>query len=133
MSARCKDYDAVVKTINNYIKGTYEGDVPLFKTAFHEKAMISGFIHMPDSPPEGVFFFENISALYGYMESTESPKASGASYEARIGSVEVFGDMAHVVVYEDGLADYNFVNQLHLHLIGDEWLITNKAFNGVHA
>jgi hypothetical protein len=130
MAQRAPDYDAVMHTVQTYIDGTYEGDVSRLKEAFHEKATISGYIQVPNAPPEGVFMFAPIDALYGHIESHPSPKASGDAYAARVGEVVLRGSLARVVVYEDGLGGEDFVNELHLHRVGGKWEITAKAFVG---
>ena len=38
------------------------------------------------------------------------PKAQNAPYVARVGAIEVNGDLAHAVVYEDGLMGHDFIN-----------------------
>ncbi len=128
MSQRAPEHDAVMATIQLYIDGTYEGDVAKLKRAFHEKATLSGHIHIPDAPPEGVFMFAPMDVLYGHMEDEESPKATGAPYSARVGEVMLRGPLARAVVYEDGLGGHDYVNELHLHRVSGKWLITNKAF-----
>lgn len=129
MVKRAKEHDAVLATLKHYTDGTFEGDVAKLKLAFHEKATLSGYIHTPQTPPEGALLLMPIEGLYNHMSGTPSPKAEGAPYAARVGEIVVRGAMARAVVYEDGLAGLDFVNELILHKVGDRWLITNKAFS----
>lgn len=127
---RTPEYDAVQETLARYIEGTFEGDVAKLRTAFHPSAVLSGYIHTPQTPPEGLLFVAGIESLYGHMASAPSPKAQGDAYSARVGAVEVYGDMAHAVVYEDGLSGFDFINHLNLHRTAEGWRITAKAFTG---
>jgi hypothetical protein len=127
---RAADYDAVLETLQRYIEGTFKGDVDKLRTAFHPKAVLSGYIHVPQAPPEGVLFVDGIESLYGHMAASPSPEAQGDAYAARIGAVEVHGELAHAVVYEDGLFGHDFVNHLNLHRTAEGWRITAKAFSG---
>lgn len=129
MTKRAADHDAVLKTLQLYMDGTYEGDVGKLRSAFHEKAVIGGYIHTPQSPPEGVLLFAPMEALYGHMQSAPSPKAAGAPYAARVGELSVRGNLARAVVYEDGLDGHDYVNELQLHRVKGSWLITSKAFS----
>lgn len=128
MEKRIGQYDSVLKCLDLYIQGTFEGDVSKLKKAFHEKATLSGFIYPPGAPSEGMFMLAPIDALYGHMEQAPSPKAEGAPYAARIGEVTLRGKLARAVVYEDGLSGHDFINDLQLHFVDGEWRITSKAF-----
>jgi len=129
MTRRAADHDAVLETLQLYVDGTHEGNVDKLKKAFHEKAMLSGYIHTPQSPPEGVLLVAPMEVLYGHMQNAPSPQASGAPYAARVGEVTVRGNLARAVVYEDGLEGRDYVNELQLHRLKGRWLIVSKAFS----
>jgi hypothetical protein len=128
MSKRAAEYDSILKTIQLYIDGTYEGDVAKLRRAFHEKASLSGYIDVPNAPPGGVLMVAPMDALYGYMATAKSPKAENAGYAARVGEITIRGNLARVVVYEDALGGHDYVNDLQLHRVADRWVITSKAF-----
>jgi hypothetical protein len=130
---RTAEHDAVLKTVRLYIDGTFTGHVETYKQAFHEKAIISGRIHPPNSAPEGVLMVAPIQAIFPLMEAGPSPKAQGAPYEARIEAIDIAGDTAHALVYEESLNGHDYVNHLNLHKDAGRWLIVSKAFRAEDA
>ncbi|WP_420326216.1 nuclear transport factor 2 family protein [Mameliella sp.] len=109
-----------MRVLNDYIKGTREGDGDILRRVFHPEAMVAGWfgsdLLMRD--PEG------------FIARAEGADA-GPDYTAFVASVSVLGNSATATVIEDGLWDgWSFVNQFHL--IRDQngrWIITAKLFH----
>ncbi|WP_421917705.1 nuclear transport factor 2 family protein [Mameliella sp.] len=117
---RTQDTLKVMRVLNDYIKGTREGDGDILRRVFHPEAMVAGWfgsdLLMRD--PEG------------FIARAEGADA-GPDYTAFVASVSVLGNSATATVIEDGLWDgWSFVNQFHL--IRDQngrWIITAKLFH----
>ena len=113
---------AVQNVIQQYINGTYHGDVEKLRRCFHENALMSGYLgdQMMISGPEP--FFEDISKNPPMSEA-------GAPYNGEITSIEITGNTANVTVKETGFAGtLNFTNYFHLMKVEDEWKIMSKTF-----
>ena len=117
---RTQDTLEVTRVLNDYIKGTREGDGDILRRVFHPEAMVAGWFgnDLLIRGPEG---------FIARAEGTDS----GADYAACVASVSVFGNSATATVIEDGLwVGWSFVNRFHL--IRDEtgrWIITAKLFH----
>lgn len=117
---RTHDILEVTRVLEDYIRGTRDGDGDLLRQLFHPDAIVTGWfgddmlLRKPD----------------GFIARAESASA-GADYTACVASVSVLGRTANATVYEDGLwQGWSFVN--HFHLIRDRrdhWVITAKLFH----
>ncbi len=117
---------AVEAVLNNYMEGTYSGDVELLRSVFHPDAIMTGYmgdqLMIGDPNP----FFEDIG-------SNPSMESQGTKYEGKITKLQVNGNIADAVIYETGFyGDGTLEN--HFHLIkdaGGEWKIISKCFTTV--
>lgn len=110
----------VTRVLEEYIRGTRDGDGDALRRLFHPEAMVAGWfgddllLRKPD----------------GFIARAES-SAAGPEYVACVASVSVLGKTATAIVTEDGLWEgWSFVNQFQL--IRNEtlrWVITAKLFH----
>ena len=113
----------VRKVVQQYIDGTYQGDVKALRDCFHPKAVMNGYLgdQLLVGGPEP--FFEN-------MENAPSSMAEAAApYKAEIVSVDVVGNVASVTIKETGFAgSMDFTDFFHLLKVQGEWKIMSKTF-----
>lgn len=112
---------AVRRVIQQYIDGTYQGDVKFLRDCFHPKAVMNGYLYeqLLIGGPEP--FFEN-------MENAPSMAKTGAPYKGEITFLDVVGNVASVTVKETGLGDMAFTDYFHLLKEEGEWKIISKTF-----
>jgi len=113
---------AVRSVVQQYIDGTYQGDVKALRNCFHPKAVMNGYLQdqvfLGDPEP----FFENI-------ESNQSMAEAGAPYKGEITYVNVVGNVACATIKEKGYAgSMAFTDYFHLIKEKDEWKIISKLF-----
>lgn len=117
---RTEETAEVTRVMEDYIRGTREGDAELLRRIFHREAMVAGWFgdDLLLRSPEG------------FIARAASTQA-GPHYNACVASVSVLGKTATATLYEDGLWNgLSFVNQFHL--IRDEanrWTIIAKLFH----
>lgn len=110
----------VRQVLDDYIRGTREGNGDILRRIIHPEAMFAGWFgdDLLLRKPEG------------FIARAESTPA-GPDYTACVASVSVLGSTAEATVLEDGLWDgWSFVNRFHL--IRDQqgrWIITAKLFH----
>ena len=113
---------AVRMVVQQYIDGTYQGDVKALKDCFHPKAVMNGYLgdQLLVGGPEP--FFENI-------ENNPSMAEGGAPYQGEIASLDVVGNVASVTIKETGFGG-TMVFTDYFHLLKDqgEWKIISKTF-----
>ncbi len=113
---------SVRKIVQQYIDGTYQGDVKALRDCFHPKAVMNGYLgdRLLLGGPEP--FFEN-------MENSPSMAENGAPYQGRITSLDVVGNVANVTIKETGFAGtMAFTDYFHLLKVEGEWKIISKTF-----
>ena len=118
-----ENYMKIQEVLLNYINGTYESDIPLLKSCFHENAKMTGYLGdtLVDGTPEP--FFED-------MASGPSMALRKDPYQAEIQSIHITGRTASAAVHETGfrgntcLTDY-----FHLLMMEDcSWKLVSKTF-----
>lgn len=114
--------EAVRKVVQQYVDGTYQGDVKALRDCFHPKAVMNGYLQdqLLIGGPEP--FFENI-------ENNPSMAEAGAPYKGEITFVDVVGNVASVTIKETGFGrDMAFTDYFHLLKEQGEWKIISKTF-----
>lgn len=114
--------EAVRKVVQQYIDGTYKGDVKALRDCFHPKAVMNGFLQdqLLLGGPEP--FLENI-------ENNPSMAEAGVPYKGEITFVDLVGNVASVTIKETGFAgSMNFTDYFHLLKEQGEWKIISKTF-----
>jgi hypothetical protein len=113
---------AVRRVIQQYIDGTYQGDVKSLRDCFHPKAVMNGYLQeqLLIGGPEP--FFEN-------MGNVPSMAKAGAPYKGEITFLDVVGNVASVTVKETGFGgDMDFTDYFHLLKEQGKWKIVSKTF-----
>lgn len=113
---------AVRRVIQQYIDGTYQGDVKSLRDCFHPKAVMNGYLQgqMLIGGPEP--FFEN-------MGNAPSMAKAGAPYKGEITFIDVVNNVASVTLKETGFGgDINFTDYFHLLKEQGKWKIVSKTF-----
>jgi hypothetical protein len=117
-----QDETDVRKVVQQYIEGTYQGDVQTLRDCFHPNAVMNGYLgdELLIGGPEP--FFEN-------MEQAPSMAEGGAPYQGKITSVDVVGNVASVTLKETGFGgDMAFTDYFHLLKEREKWKIISKTF-----
>ena len=126
-AADVQKHPEVEAVLNNYMDGTFNGDVELLKSVFHPDAIMTGYmgdqLMIGDPNP----FFEDIG-------SNPSMSSQGMKYEGKITKLLVNGNIADAVIYETGFYGEGTLEN-HFHLLKDangEWKIISKCFTTVN-
>lgn len=82
---------------------------------------MSGYIN-------GEYYSGSPEPFFDEVRDNPSPASTGAEYIGEIISVEEFGDIANVVLKEEGFLSANFINLFQLICIDGTWLIVSKAY-----
>ena len=112
----------VRKVMEQYMSGTFEGDVESLKACFHPKAVMNGYLgdKLLIGTPEP--FFQD-------MGSNPSMASGGLPYKGEILSLEIQEGVASVTLKEEGFPmDMAFINYFHLLIDEGDWKIISKTF-----
>ena len=115
------EYDAITRTVQNYINGGKTGRTDDMKLAFHADATIFGYIG-PD------LFAGPIQDLYDWNDRN----GAATELEGRITSIDVAGTVATVRLELDNWTGHRFTDMFTLLKVDGEWKIMNKVFH-LHA
>lgn len=118
---REKTIEGVKKVINTYIEGTYNADREKLESAFHEKAVMNGYMgdELIITSPEA--FIEDVT-------SKPSMKSQDVNYSTKLLEVNMVDKIATAVIYESGFFG-SICFEDHFQLIFDEeWKIVSKLF-----
>jgi hypothetical protein len=111
---------AIRAVIAHYAEGMRTHSVDSLKRAFHEQAILCGYLgdQLIAAP---------IAELYAFVSSNPAPAAAGDPYACDILSIDVTGRVAAASVrelYHDTAIDY-----FHLLKVGDTWSIVSKLWD----
>jgi hypothetical protein len=112
------DKKAVEAVVQAYVQGTIERDVTILRTAFHENAVMSGYL----GPNK---LIGSTQPFYDHLEANEH----GPGYSSTISGIEVTGHTAKARLMEENLYGMNFVNDFHLLNDDGSWKIVSKLFH----
>jgi len=119
MSDRVSAARAVRAVIEDYVKGSREGDAVRLRSIFHPDAVMVGYLggKLMSGSPEP--FFAHVAQA--------GPAPEG--YKAEIAAVEVDGRTATATLLESGFAGLDFVDRFHLLEEDGSWRIVSKLFH----
>lgn len=113
---------AVLAVMNDYIDGSYNADIDKLKGAFHEKAVMNGYLG-PDcviATPE---------AFIADIAGAPSMASAGDPYDVQIEQVYIEGNIASVTVSETGFRGAaTLVDVFQLIKEDGSWKIVSKLF-----
>ena len=109
------------ETVAEYIDACRVGDASRLEAIFHNNAIMSGY-------SDGGFYFGSPRPFFDEVRDNPSPSTSGSAYAAQISHVEVSGEIASVVMQEQGYFGDNYTNMFHLVKIDGMWIIVSKVY-----
>ena len=117
-STNLSDYEAITRTVQNYINGGKTGRTADMKTAFHQDATIFGYIG-PD------LFAGPIQGLFDWNDQN----GAATELEGRITSIDLVETVATVRLELDNWTGHRFTDFFTLLKVDGEWKIMNKVFH----
>ena len=115
--APATDETAIKETIQKYIDGGVTGNSDAMKPAFHDGAIIYGYIG-PD------LFGGDIQKLYDWNNGN----GPAADLKGKISNVDIEGTIATARVDLDNWSGHRFTDMFTLLKVDGEWKITSKVF-----
>ena len=112
------EYDAITKTVQNYINGGKTGHTADMKLAFHAAATIFGSIGAD-------LFAGPIQQLFDWNDQNGAAK----ELEGRITSIDLVETVATVRLELDNWSGHRFTDLFTLLKVDGEWKIMNKVFH----
>ena len=119
MRDNIKEYDAVAKAAENFVRSVAEGNSTYAKTLFTEDAVLFGIL-------DGVLEHGSIEQFYHNVDTV----GAGDNFKARIDVLTVEETVAVVRVLEEGWGGrIDFTDFLLLLKLNGEWKCVAKAYN----
>jgi len=117
MTISSTEEDLIRETIERYSEGMRTADAATLRKAFHEQAILCGYIgdEMIAAPIQG---------LYDWVEANSVP----AAYKCAILGIEITGRVAAATIRETDLHD-QAIDYFHLLKTGDRWWIVSKVWD----
>ncbi|MEO6213178.1 MAG: nuclear transport factor 2 family protein, partial [Vicinamibacterales bacterium] len=108
------------EAIAHYSDGMRTGTVETLKRAFHEQAILCGYLgdELIAAP---------IAALYEWVEANPAPAATGEPFDCEILNIDVTKRVAAVTVRETG--HEAVIDHFHLLKISERWWIVSKLWD----
>jgi hypothetical protein len=117
------DSTAIVKTLNDYFKGIYEGDTTLLGSCFQPGILLFGDI-------KGQPYYKTLAQYLDGVKNRQSPKDSGKPFKGEILSVEIINSIA-IARVRVKMYQFDYQELLSFHKIDNRWLIVNKMITDV--
>ncbi len=119
MRDNIKEYEAVAKAAEKFVRSVAEGDSRYAKSLFTDDAVLFGIL-------DGVLEHGSIEQFYQNVDTV----GAGGNFKARIDVLAVEETVAVVRVLEEGWGGrIDFTDFLLLLKIGGEWKCVAKAYN----
>jgi len=119
MRSEIKEYEAVYKAAEKFVKSVAEGDSKYARELFTNDAVLFGFL-------DGELEHGSIEQFYRNVDTV----SGGEAFKARIDVVAVEETLAVVRVLEEGWGGrIDFTDYLLLLKINGEWKCVAKAYN----
>ena len=117
------DEQSIRAVIGRYADGMRTGDVETLRSAFHEQAILCGYL-------EADLIAGPIATLYDWVAANPAPAATGDPYGCDILGIYRTARVASAAVretYHHGTA----IDYFHLLKVGDTWSIVSKLWDAV--
>jgi hypothetical protein len=111
------DEDQIRETIGYYSEGMRTADAETLKKAFHQQAILCGYIG-------DELIAASIQGLYDWVEANSVPDA----YTCTVLGIEITGRVAAATVRETDLHG-DVIDYFHLLKVGDRWWIVSKVWD----
>jgi hypothetical protein len=112
------EYDAIAKTIEQYIDGGKTGRTEEMKKAFHPDATIFGYVGSD-------LFAGPIQGLFDWNDQN----GAATDLQGRIASIDVVASVATVRLELDNWGVHRFTDMFTLLKVDGQWKIMNKVFH----
>ena len=112
------EYDAIAKTIQQYIDGGKTGRTEEMKKAFHPDATIFGYVGAD-------LFAGPIQGLFDWNDRN----GAATDLQGRIASIDVVESVATVRLELDNWGVHRFTDMFTLLKVDGQWKIMNKVFH----
>jgi hypothetical protein len=112
------EYDAIARTVQQYIDGGKTGRTEDMKKAFHPDAAIFGYIG-PD------LFAGPIQKLFDWNDQN----GAATELEGRIASIDLVESVATVRLELENWSGHRFTDMFTLLKVDGQWKIMNKVFH----
>lgn len=112
------EYDAITKTIQQYIDGGKTGRTEEMKKAFHPDATIFGYVGSD-------LFAGPIQRLFDWNDQN----GAATDLQGRITSIDVVESVATVRLELDNWGVHRFTDMFTLLKVDGQWKIMNKVFH----
>ena len=112
------EYDAITKTVQNYIEGGKTGRTEEMKKAFHPDATIFGYVgaDLLAGPIQGLFDWND-------------QNGAATELQGRIASIDVVETVATVRLELENWGMHRFTDMFTLLKVDGQWKIMNKVFH----
>lgn len=112
------EYDAITKTVRNYIEGGRTGRTEEMKKAFHPDATIFGYVGAD-------LFAGPIQGLFDWNDKN----GAATELQGRIASIDVVETVATVRLELENWGMHRFTDMFTLLKVDGQWKIMNKVFH----
>jgi Putative lumazine-binding len=121
MMTMSPDEQSIRDVIGHYADGMRTGDVATLQRAFHDQAILCGYL-------EADVIASPIAGFYDWIGANPAPASTGAPYACEILAIDVTGRVASATVRE---TYYHGTVTDHFHLlkVGDNWSIVSKLWD----
>jgi len=117
-TTKVNEYDAIARSVQQYINGAKSGKGDDMKPAFHEDATIFGYVGAD-------LFAGPIQQLFSWND--QNGPATGL--QARIASIDLIDTVATVRLELENWTGHRFTDLFTLLKVDGEWKIMNKVFH----
>jgi len=117
-TTKVNEYDAIARSVQQYINGAKSGKGEDMKPAFHEDATIFGYVGAD-------LFAGPIQQLFSWND--QNGPATGL--QARIASIDLIDTVATVRLELENWTGHRFTDLFTLLKVDGEWKIMNKVFH----
>lgn len=109
------------QVLDYYAEGMRTGNVETLKEAFHEQAILCGYLadELIAAPIEG---------LYEWVDSNSPSSETGTVFSCTVLAIEVTGRVATATVREID-SEHTVIDYFHLLKEGDRWQIISKLWD----
>lgn len=115
------DADEIRATLRDYYEGARDGDLARVRSAFHDGALMSGYL-------QGQLHVGTPQPFYDAVANAPAPAKSGERYAFEIVRLDVAGPIASVVIEEGPYLGMQFTEYMHLLKSDGRWRIVSKTF-----
>lgn len=113
-----EDSAAITKTLNDYFKAIYEGNVELLGNTFYPGTLLFGDV-------KGQPYYKTLAQYLDGVKNRQSPRDSGKPFKGQIISIEIINSIA-VAKVTVKMYEFNYNELLSFHKFDGHWLIVNK-------